>query len=409
MTGPRTRAPDVAASPALRFTATALWLAGVVLAVAMLLLRIELDRMGVSDRYDTYLFATLAGVMLAYGSLGRFLVARRSRQLVGWIFLATPIGVGIVFGGFTALDWASATGRSGEPIVAWIGVIAPVSLAPTMFLAFPALALAFPDGRLPGPRWRWPVRLLVAAMSIGAIAALIQPGPMDPKLPPNPIGLPFLPSMPLLAVNIALGYPSVIVGTLLGIAAILVRVHRGSPDERRQLAWFLGAVLVVVVVEGPQFASENATTWTNVLGTASLTLVPAATTVAILRYHLYDIDRIFSRTLAYAIVTAVLVAVFAGAVLGLQAVLSDVTGGDTAPVALSTLLVLSLFQPLRARVQAAVDRRFHRARVDAARAIDAFGLRLRDETDLATVRSGTLETAASLMRPASAGLWLRAR
>ena len=163
------------------------------------------------------------------------------------------------------------------------------------------------------------------------------------------------------------------------------------------------------MAEGPQFASEDATTWIDILGVASLALLPAATTLAILRYHLYDIDRIFSRTLGYAIVTAVLVAVFAGAVLGLQALLADLTGGDTVPVALSTLLVLSLFQPLRSRVQGVVDRRFHRARVDAVRAIEAFGLRLRDEVDLTTVSKGTLQTAETLMHPASAGLWLRAR
>ena len=408
MMRPVTRTMSDEASLALRVLASLLWLAGVVLGVVMVVLRIELDRLSVSDPFDTILFTAVALVMLAYGTLGRFLVARRPRQLVGWIFLATPIGVGIAFGGFTALDWAHATGQSGASFVAWIGIIAPVSLALTMFLAFPALALVFPDGRLPGPRWRWPVRLLVAALSVGAIAALIQPGSMDPTLPPNPIGLPFLPSLPLLAVNIALGYPSVVLGTVLGIAAIIVRIRRGRSDERRQLAWFLGAVLIVVVIEGPQFATEDATTWADILGVSSLALVPAATTLAILRYHLYDIDRIFSRTLAYAIVTAILVAVFAGAVLGLQTFLSDLTGGDTVPVALSTLLVLSLFQPLRSRVQAAVDRRFHRARVDAARAIDAFGLRLRDETDLATVRSGTLETTHALMHPASAGLWLRA-
>jgi hypothetical protein len=408
MTRPAARHMTDGASPALRVGATLLWVTGVLLAVGMVLLRLELDRLGVADRFDTLLFATIAGVMLAYGSLGRFLVARRPRQLVGWIFLATPIAAGIVFGGFTALEWASATGRSGEPVVAWIALIAPASLVPTMLLAFPALALVFPDGRLPGPRWRWPVRLVLLAVTVSTAAAVLHPGQIDPSLPPSPIDLP-LPGDALMGLNIALGMPSVAIASLLGIAAIVVRIRRGNSDERRQLAWFLGAMLIIVVAEGPQFASEDATTWIDILGVASLALLPAATTVAILRYHLYDIDRIFSRTLAYAIVTAVLVAVFAGAVLGLQAVLSDVTGGDTAPVALSTLLVLSLFQPLRARVQAAVDRRFHRARVDAARAIDAFGLRLRDETDLATVRSGTLETAASLMHPASAGLRLRAR
>jgi len=404
---PRTISDE--ASLALRVLASLLWLAGVALGVVMVVLRIELDRLSLSDPFDTILFTAVALVMLAYGTLGRFLVARRPRQLVGWIFLATPIGVGIVFGGFTALDWAQTTGQSGASFVAWIGIIAPVSLAPTMFLAFPALALVFPDGRLPGPRWRWPVRALLAALSVGAIAALIQPGSMDPTLPPNPIGLPFLPSLPLLAVNIALGYPSVVLGTVLGIAAIIVRIRRGRSDERRQLAWFLGAVLIIVVIEGPQFATEDATTWADILGVASLALVPAATTLAILRYHLYDIDRIVSRTLSWGLVTGALVVVFAVVVLALEAVLGGVTQGQTLAVAASTLAAVSLFQPLRARVQRGVDRRFDRAAYDRERTAAAFAERLREVVDLDAVGPDLRATATAAVNPRGASLWLRRR
>ena len=221
------------ATPALRAAATVLWLTGIGLSVAMVLLRLELDRLGVSDRFDTYLFTTVAGVMLAYGALGRFLVARRPGQLVGWIFLATPIGVGIVFGGFTALEWASATGRSEEAFVAWIGLIAPVSLVPTMFLAFPALALFFPDGRLPGPRWRWPVRLLVAAITVGIMAALIQPGQMVPSYAAQP-HRPAIPPVPTAAGrDHALAVPDRRRGSaVLGSRAIIVRdPPRGHPTS----------------------------------------------------------------------------------------------------------------------------------------------------------------------------------
>jgi hypothetical protein len=228
----------------------------------------------------------------------------------------------------------------------------------------------------------------------------------DPTLDPTRISLP---SAILFVAQSILMLITIAGGVILAVLAIIARVGRGTPDERRQLAWFLGAVLIVVVIEGPRFLSEASTSWFDVVGVLSLALLPASVTLAILRYHLYDIDRIVSRTLAYAIVTAVLVAVFAGAVLGLQTALDDVTGGDTVPVALSTLLVLSLFQPLRTRVQRVVDRRFHRARVDAAKTIDAFGRRLRDEVDLATVRAGTLATADALVHPTSASLWLRAR
>jgi hypothetical protein len=391
------------ATPALRRAASALWVAGIALALILVIVRVAIARLG-GPATQTSVFIAVAVVTVIYALLGRLLVSRRPRQLVGWIFLAAPVAVNLVFLGFSATD----TGSHGPLVTLTIAVAAAI-FAVALLLAFPLLAIVFPDGRVPSARWRWPVGIVVgASLAVAPLNFLgvISYGPDGPALEPTQIGLlgtvAFVTQSILMA--IAIGG-----GAILAVLAIAVRVRRGTPDERRQLAWFLGAVLIVIVIEGPSFTGTTSSSWFDVVGVLSLALLPAATTIAILRYHLYDIDRIFSRTLAYAIVTAVLVAVFAGAVLGLQAMLSDVTGGDTAPVALSTLLVLSLFQPLRARVQAAVDRRFHRARVDAARAIDAFGLRLRDETDLATVRNGTLETAASLMRPASAGLWLRAR
>jgi len=396
-----------AITPALRRAATALWVAGIGLALTLVVVRVELARLGV-DPIVTWMFIAIAAVSVIYGILGRLLVVRRPRQLVGWIFLATPVALDVVFAGWSIIEWANRTGNIDLPFVAFVGPIATAMYPIAILLAFPLLAIVFPDGRLPGPRWRWPVRIVVGAALLVSLATLFMGPKVDQSMPDNPLGIPALRD-PLfiiqgVAMPIAIGG-----GVLLAVLAILVRVRRGTPDERRQLAWFLAAFLIVVVIVGPTFASDGPQSWINVLGVVSLALLPAATTLAILRYRLYEIDRIVSRTVAYAIVTAVLLAVFAAAVLGLQTVLNDLTGGDTVPVALSTLLVLSLFQPLRTRVQGAVDRRFHRARVDAARAIDAFGLRLRDETDLATVRSGTLETAHALMHPASAGLWLRAR
>jgi hypothetical protein len=391
-----------------RAAATIFWLAGVALAIAMIAIRIDLGRRGVGDPLDLWLFSAIGAVMLVYGVLGWSLVTRRSGLLVGWIFLATPIAAGIVFGGFSAIEWADATGQLPEPVFVWIAFIAPVSLVPTMHLAFPALALVFPDGRLPGPRWRRPVRLVYGAAIASVILAVLQAGQLDEGLPPSPLGVPLFGRVPIF-LSTALGTPSVLIASALAIAALGVRVRRGRPDERRQVAWFLGAVLLVALAEGSTFASDDEASWADIVGAASLALLPAATTLAVLRYHLYDIDRIVSRTLGYGIVTAVLVAIFALAVLALQTTLAGVTGGDTVPVALSTLLVFSLFRPFYGRIQRRIDRRFDRAKVDAQEAIEGFGARLRDEVDLTTVRNGTLATADAVVHPATAGLWLRPR
>jgi hypothetical protein len=145
----------------------------------------------------------------------------------------------------------------------------------------------------------------------------------------------------------------------------------------------------------------------TVLGVGSVTLIPISIGIAVLRYRLYDIDRLISRTLAYGLVTAVLVAVLAAGNLALQTVLAGITQAGTVAVAASTLAAFALFQPLRRRVQSAVDRRFDRARIDADRTVSAFAERLRGELDLASVTGDLRATALEAVRPLAAAVWLR--
>jgi hypothetical protein len=145
----------------------------------------------------------------------------------------------------------------------------------------------------------------------------------------------------------------------------------------------------------------------GVVSVFGLALLPIALGVAILRYRLYDIDRIVSRTISYAVVTAVLVGVFAGAILVFQTVLAPLTGKNTMAVAASTLVVAALFQPLRLRIQRVIDRRFNRARYDADLAVATFSERLRDETDLVTIRDGVLRTVVDSLQPSDLTLWVR--
>ena len=201
---------------------------------------------------------------------------------------------------------------------------------------------------------------------------------------------------------------------LLVFASVILRFRRSLGAERQQLKWFLAAVSLLVgsvllttagFVAGLEllssafyFASEFA-----------LGLLPIAIGIAVLRYRLYEIDRLISRTIGWALVTALLVGTFILLVLGSSAVLEPLTGGNTLAVAGSTLVVVALFTPLRGRVQRAVDRRFDRARYDGERLVGAFGERLRDEVDLETIRADVLGTVDAAVRPASVGLWLRER
>jgi hypothetical protein len=194
---------------------------------------------------------------------------------------------------------------------------------------------------------------------------------------------------------------------------VAVRFRRGSSIERHQVKWLLSVALVGVIafpvaVASQLLAPESIfSTGAWLVGFMALIALPLTIGLAILRYRLYEIDRIISRTLGWGLVTGILVVVFVVLVVGLQAVLAPVTDNNTLAVAASTLVAFALFQPLRRRVQRAVDRRFDRARYDGERTVTAFGSRLRDRVELAAIRGDVLATVDVVVRPSSAELWLR--
>jgi hypothetical protein len=197
-----------------------------------------------------------------------------------------------------------------------------------------------------------------------------------------------------------------------GIASVVIRYRRGSSVERQQLKWLIAATAFAVsawclVIVGGVIGAPVVTTIGWLGGLLAFALLPVAIGIAVLRYRLYEIDRIVSRTIAWAVVTGALVSVFAAGVVALQAMLARVTQGETVAVAVSTLVAAALFQPLRRRVQRAVDRRFDRATYDAQRTVEAFAERLRDEVALDAVVADLHETVGASIRPSSFGLWLR--
>ena len=201
----------------------------------------------------------------------------------------------------------------------------------------------------------------------------------------------------------------------LAMASLVVRYRRAVGVERQQLKWFAAviaiagpALAIAILTSGTTsgtIADVSGATWG--IAVISLALLPVAIGIAILRYRLYEIDRLISRTIGYATVTGVLVVVFAAAILLFQAVLAPLTQGNTVSVAASTLVVAALFQPLRRRVQSRVDRRFNRARYDAERIVAAFAGRLRDEVDLGQLRTEITAAVDHTVQPIAVSLWLR--
>jgi len=348
--------------------------------------------------------------------VGALLAIRRPRTSIGWILL----GLG------WALGLATATvGPSAEPFLA--GTVDPITAALTVFASiagsagfylFAVLATVFPSGHLPSGRWRRPTQLaltgglvvLAASVVMPVISVNVQGAPTSIAVP-NPAAL--LPDLPFWSVITPDTAILPIIVLMVGAAiSLVVRYRHATGVERQQLRWLTAAIAFVVVAVTGGIAVANVLPEAGASGLAwvgaivAFPCVPLAVGVAVLRYRLYEIDRIVSRTIGWAVVTGVLVFVFAAGVVLLQAVLAPFTNENTIAVAGSTLLAFALFQPLRRRVQASVDRRFDRTRYDGQRIVDAFGERLRSDVDLASLRASLASTADQAVRPASSTVWL---
>ncbi len=257
-----------------------------------------------------------------------------------------------------------------------------------VLIALVGVPLVFPDGRLPSPRFRWVVLLMIVCMIAWIIGAVFRTDELGPVV--------------LISTLVSFGGAA---------TAITLRFRRGNPVQRQQVKWLAAVVLLAAIVFPTGFLLFNdfydLSVALNVIGVGALFALPVVIGVAILRYRLYDIDRIISRTVSWAVVTGTLAAVFAGAVISLQAALAGFTQGQTLAVAASTLVAFALFQPVRRRVQAAVDRRFNRARYDGERTAAAFADRLRDQVDLPMLAADLDATVRRAIAPATLGLWLR--
>ena len=331
---------------------------------------------------------------------------RRPSHRIGWALGGAGLALVVTFVGWAIGGLRAATAGPTDLLGGIFSLVGVVGFNAAL-AAISLVLLLFPDGRLPSPRWRIAVALPLAAMGVSAVSIALVPI-ADPDLGVNPIGIDDPTVVAIIFPLTGLAEPAFLLAALLGVAAVATRLRRGDRETRQQLKWFLAAIATVVLLSLLTPPSEEFGV-VDLLETLSIALVPIAIGIAVLRYRLYDIDRLISRTISWALVSAVLAVVFLGGMVALQAALANMTQGDAIAVAVSTLLAFALFQPVRTRIQRLVDRRFDRARYDAAAVIAAFAGDLRQQPDLTSLGLDIAKVASASVRPTSVGIWIRQR
>ena len=353
---------------------------------------------------DSVLFFGLAlPLVLATSVVGGLVASRQPSNPIGWIFCGFSVfrAVSALAAGYAEVAPSDATRGAGQ-VAAWFFNWSYVSL----FALVTFVVLLFPDGRLAGPRWRiaaWCGGLGAFGLAAGAA---IAPGRLDdyPEVS-NPFGVDSRAANALVLVGALLAT----VGLVAAVASAVARFRRADTVQRQQIKWLAVAAVftTLCVLTGIVAALLGASAAGYSLILASILAIPLAIGVAMLRYRLYDVDRLISRSLTYLLVTAGLGATYAALVLTGQAVFSSFAGGSSLAIAVSTLIVAGLFLPLRARVQQFVDRRFYRRRYDVARTLEAFSTRLRNEVELNELRVDLEGVVSATMQPAYVSIWLR--
>jgi hypothetical protein len=342
----------------------------------------------------------LALLSLAFLTVGAFLAGRRPGNAVGWLLLGW--GMVMAFGSFTGAYVNRGLVRDPGllPGPEWAAWAEAVVWHPA-FVLLVFLLLLFPHGRLPSRRWRPFAWFTVAVYLTLSLSAAFSPAAIElyyPEATP-PVRLPVAETADGVFGLLLLGQLFLLATALV---SLVLRLRRASGEERQQVKWFVYTVVTVILV----FVVS-----TLIIGVGVLFplfgLIPVSVAVAVFKYRLYDIDRLINRTLVYGLLTALLIGVYAGLVFLLGRLLDPATGDSALAVAASTLAVAALFQPARRRVQALVDRRFNRARYDAAQTVERFSARLRDEVDLDALNAELLAVVDQTMQPRSASLWLR--
>jgi hypothetical protein len=391
----------------------ALFLAGVVLTV--LSLPVAPAPRSPGGWGDAGAFGGLAIFLpfLAFPLVGALIASRRPRNPIGWICLTAGLFWMLIVLGDSLPPGASPYPVTTDALLQWVWV-PPVGLLGIYMI------LLFPDGRLPSRRWRPLAWLSGVSMILASVVLTIVPGDL-PGRPGvrNPFGLEGHPVVAQVLPSVIALLPLCIVASAV---SLVWRYRRSGGEVRQQIKWVAfaasfvglsyGATLLAGLFLAPEaLATEQVPPWMALMQTAVLVSyagIPIAVGVAILRYRLYDIDLLINRALVYTVLTATLVLVYVGGVVGTQYVLRVLSGQESQlAVVASTLAIAALFGPLRRRVQGFVDRRFYREKYDARKALGDFSARLRDETDLDSLGDAVVAAVRQTVQPEHASLWLR--
>jgi hypothetical protein len=348
---------------------------------------------GREEALDTILYSTLPLTLAVVGAL---IASRHPENPIGWLFCGLGLWIAVAelaeAYGYRAAEHGLPAGLAGEWLIAWSWIVEIV--------AWVILILLFPDGRLPGRRWRLAIWTALAGAALVFVGQAFSADGRDFSSGRNPLGV----DSPLVEAAWPLGTLLLVVALAAAVVVLVRRFHRARGVEREQLKWFAyaGVILAVVVCLAGVFWYESIVV--QGMFAVAVNAMVLAVGVAILRHRLYDVDVVINRTVVYVALTATLAAAYVGSVLLLQLVLSP--GSDLA-IAASTLAVAALFRPARARIQSAVDRRFYRRKYDAQRTLEAFSARLRDQVELQALNAELDAVVQETLQPAHVSLWLR--
>ncbi len=352
---------------------------------------------------------TAMALFLAFPTVGALVASRQPRNPIGWIFCAQGVALALLAlsDAYARYSFENPGLLPGGVVSAWLSTLVWL---PTIALGITLLLLVFPTGRLLSPRWRLWVVIAVGGTVINVVAAGLQPGPLFGPYSSysNPFGISG--TRALMEALKDIGVLLLLVGLVASIVSLGVRLRRSRATERQQLKWLVYDAAVVGLI-APFFLGVQSFNVVAVVGVFAYASIPVATGVAILKYNLYDIDVVINRTLVYGSLTVMLALVYFGGVTATQAIFRTFTGQEEQQpqlaIVVSTLVIAALFNPLRHRIQVLIDRRFYRSKYDAAKTLEAFSAKLRDETDLDALSEDLVGVVRETMQPAHVSLWLR--
>ena len=305
-------------------------------------------------------FIAFSAVIVGYSSVGALLAGREGAGRIAALLLAGGALFGLVPFGYAIGLTLTLRDPSSTP-ANLILLLGPVALGPAFATILPGLAIAFPDGHLPSARWRWPLGVVAGVIALGTFLNLIRPGPIGggpAGQSLNPLGIDALPAGLGNAAYVVVSM-GILAMTALGVAAVVARYRRGTPMERQQQRWFLAAVLVAALPLALSLLPGTGGAAAGFVAALGLLLIPIAVGIAVTRYRLYEIDHLISRTLVYVPLTALLAGLYAATVALLQRVFQSVTGDKSdAAIIISTLILASVFTPVRKWLEGIVERRF---------------------------------------------------